>query len=631
MRRAPRLAASLLAVTFSGIARAQGAPQMQLQAEASTVGVGDVVHVQLDATSAGTMPSDPQLAGTQAFVVRGQSSAPQTQISIVNGARTDRYTLSTSWALEAKRVGRFQVGPASAAVGGSRFPSKAIEITVVPAGQAPRPRRPQSPFPPGFQSPFSFSPFDPWKGFFQGFDNDNTQQAPATEVATDPKLALDVPRGPYYFLHATVDKQTAVVGEQVTFSVYEYVDIAARADIDAEDAHDPTVVDFAKRQLLREDQEPPVVGYASVAGGTWRVRLARRWALFPLRAGDLTIGPMRIGLTRPQAAAGTQRASETIVVHASEPPVAGRPPGYAIGDVGRFILTAQVSPREVEEGGAIAVHVELAGTGNLPGTLGTPARQGIEWLTPEIHDEVGPTGRDAFGGKRTFDYVVRPRRHGDVDLGDLTLPFWNPEQRKYEVARASLGSVRVTQSAAASDAPAEPLKEMLPGLPAARDALAGNSIARAHLDDSPIYWIAGIGAWPAAFAVAVGGRAVGKRVVGAWRRRKASPATELKERLAAATSACSGADARNADAAIARALEAAAVAHAGVSVRGALGTEVVDRLEKAGIGREAASRVADLLRECEAARFAPEAADITTARNRWQRAQGAIRGLERDG
>ena len=630
MSHTPRLLVSLFILTFSSIARAQGAPQMQLQADATTVGVGDILHVQLDASSAGTMPSDPQLGGTQGFVVRGQTSpSAQSQISIINGARTDRYTLSMSWALEAKRVGTFHLGPASAVVGGARYPSRAIDITVVPAGQAPRRRPQQSPFPPGFQNPFS--PFDPWKGFFQGFDNDNAAPAPAAEVTTDPKLSLDVPRGAYYFLHATADKSTAVVGEQVTFSVYEYVDIAARADIDAEDAHDPTVVDFAKRQLLREDQEPPVVGYASVAGSTWRVRLARRWALFPLRAGDLTIGPMRIAMTRPQAAAGTQRASETIVVHVNEPPVAGRPPGYAIGDVGHFTLTAQASPREVEEGGAVAVHVELSGSGNVPSVLMTPARQGIEWLTPETHDELGPMGRDAFGGKRTFDYVVRPRRHGDVDLGDLTLPFWNPDQKKYEIARAPLGSVHVTKSAATPDAPAEPVKEMLPGLPGPRDALAGTNSAREHLDDSPVYWLAGIAAWPVAFAVAVGGSAAGKRAIEALRRRKASPATELRERLAAASSACRGADARSADAAIARAIEAAAIAHAGVSVRGALGREVVDRLERAGVGREAASHLADLLRECEAARFAPDAADIATARNRWHRAQGAIRGLERAG
>jgi hypothetical protein len=56
---------------------------------------------------------------------------------------------------------------------------------------------------------------------------------------------------------------------------------------------------------------------------------------------------------------------------------------------------------------------------------------------------------------------------------------------------------------------------------------------------------------------------------------------------------------------------------------------LVDRLEHAGVSPQAASSIAELLRECEAARFAPEASDVITARDRWLRAQGAIQSLER--
>jgi hypothetical protein len=73
------------------------------------------------------------------------------------------------------------------------------------------------------------------------------------------------------------------------------------------------------------------------------------------------------------------------------------------------------------------------------------------------------------------------------------------------------------------------------------------------------------------------------------------------------------------------------VAHLGISVRDAVGPEVVERLERAGVPSSAASRIADLLRECEAARFAPDAADVVAARDRWVRAQGAIRTLEKRG
>jgi hypothetical protein len=417
----------------------------------------------------------------------------------------------------------------------------------------------------------------------------------------------------------------------VTFSVYEYIDTSAsNLEVDGEDVHDSQAADFVKRPLLREDQEAVPVGHASVGGRTWDVKLVRRWALFPLRAGDLVIEPMSVGLLRPRSAAGSKRTTETLHVAVTEPPLAGRPPGYAVGDVGHFSLAAQVDPRQAEQGGAVGVHVEVSGRGSIPGTLAVPAQEGVEWLAPEVHDQLGPVGHDVFGGKRTFDFVVRLKRSGDVDLGDFALPFWDPEQHRYDVARAKLGTVRVTAApggpAASSDS-----QELLAGLPAPRLALAGEPPSHAHADDRSVFWLAGVAAWPFAFVVAFVGRKLGRRVVIAWREKRASPAHDLKERIAAANAASGSKDARKADAATARALEAAAVAHLGVSVRDAVGAQVVDRLERAGVPSSAAARIAELLRECEAARFAPDAADVVAARDRWVRAQGAIRTLEKRG
>ena len=517
------IAAILAILALGRHAAAQSAPQLQLRASATTVGVGDVFEIELSATSADTMPADAQLGGTHGFVVRGQNPVPsQTHISI-NGNRMDRYTLTMTWQLEAQRVGTFHVGPATVLLSGARYSVQPLTISVVPAGQAPRPRASAPALPPGMWSPFRFSPFDPWKGLLpQGIDGDDQGQGSAPQIPIDPKLSLESARGPFFFLHATVDKTTAVVGEQVTYSVYAYSDLGERADVDGEAGHESTAADFVKHPMLREDQDAPRVGYAMAGGRTWEVKLLRRWALFPLHTGDLVIGPMRLNVVRPQSAAGPSRTAETIVVHVTEPPLAGRPPGYTLGDVGHFSLTAQVSPREIEEGGAISVHVELSGTGNLPTAIPTPARAGVEWLTPETHGELAAMGHDAWGGKRTIDYVVRMRRPGSVDLGELALPFWDPDQRRYELARAPLGVVRVTRSAAGANASADPARETLPGLPAVRDRLEGTRGPRAHADDSPVFWIAGVGLWPLSILCRGGGSRRGSA-----RRRRMAKAARL--------------------------------------------------------------------------------------------------------
>jgi hypothetical protein len=613
------------ALGVTDAARAQSAPQMQVHADQDTVGIGDVLHVQMTAQSGDAMPSDAQPGATPGFVVRGQSSSPSQTHIIANGVRTDRFALTVDWALQAQRVGTFAIGPATVVVGGTRYASRPINVRVVPAGQAPPRPAPTRQAP----DPFGFSPFDPWKGLFPGFDRQEPQQPTQLPPVRDQALALAAPRARNFFLHATIDKTSAVVGEQVTFSVYQYIDAEAggKLAVEPSGSHDPSIPDFVKRVLKRDDEDDTLEGFVSMGGHVWQVNLSRRWALFPLHAGDLEIGPQSLTLARPATVAGEQRTTETFRVHVTDPPLAGRPPGYASGDVGRFAVSAQVTPRDVDQGGAVGVHVEISGTGNLPAAITPPARDGLEWLAPESHEQLGPTPGNAFGGKRTFDFVVRVLRAGTIDLGEIALPFWDPTGRRYDVARAPLGSVQARPSAtAASAAPAD---APLSGMPPPRDVLEGTRGPRAHADDASIFWLGGVGAWPVAFGLAMAGRAVGRRVSQVWRVRRASPAADLKDRLAAARAACGGDDSRRADAAIARALEAATVAHAGVSVRGAVGDEVAERLRRAGVLPDAAAALAEILRECEVARFSPHASDIVAARDRWGRAQGAIRQLER--
>jgi hypothetical protein len=624
------LAPAAFVLFLASGARAQSAPDVQIGVETDTVGLGDAVRVEMSVTSNDSMPSDPQIGATPGFSVRGQSVSPsQTHISI-NGQRSDRYTLTVDWSLRAGKTGTFNVGPPTITVGGTRFSTRIVTLHVVPAGQAPARRAPQPQQQP-FPFPFQFSPFDPWRGMVPGPDV-NPQPTEPEAPATDPKLALDAPRGQLYFLHVTADKTSAVVGEPIVFSAYEYIDNAAtNLEVDDSEVHDADVADFVKHAMLKEE-DATLAGYAAIGGRTWTVRLVRRWALFPLRAGDLTIGPMMVGLARPRSVAGTKRVSETLHVQVGEPPAAGRPPGYATGDVGRFTLTAQVQPRQADQGGAVGVHVEVSGKGNVPNTLAVPSRPGVDWLTPQVHDQLGPVGHDAYGGTRSFDYVVHLSRSGDVDLGDITLPFWDPDQRRYAVATAKLGTVKVAPSPTPAPASAaQPEEETLPGLPAPRTTLEGLPAASRHLDDTFGIWLAAAAAGPLSFFAVMGLAEVGRRLIERLRERRTSPAADLKERMSAAHAACAAKDPRTADAAIVRALEAATIAYTGVSVRGAIGGEVAERLERSGVGTAAAHSVAELLRECEAARFAPDAVDAAAAKARWQRAQGAIRTLEKRG
>ncbi len=606
-----RVLITLLVVLFATPAFA-ATPEMRTQIEADTVSVGDDLHLTLTAMStSGETPSDPRLAATPGFSVRGTSVAPSTSISIINGVRTDKRGLNVTWTLHAERLGSFVIGPPSVQVGGTRFAGQSVRVMVVPAGRAP-PRRQQG----------SASPLDPWKGFFQ-LDMGGANEPREPEVVTDPKLSLDAPRAPIAFLHATIDKTNAVVGEQVTLSILEYVDALERRP-DYGDRHEATAAGFVKRSLLEQDDRAKVLGAALIGGRLWNVLLIRKHALFPLTTGDLEIGPM--ALQFPTNGGTAKRESESLFVHVTEPPLAGRPPGYTLGNVGHYDLSTEVTPREIDRGGAIGVTIGLSGTGNLPAQLSVPARAGIEWLTPEVHDKFGATRGDVFGGKRTFSYVVRVQKEGDVDLGQIELAYWDPDARAYGVARAPIGTIHVAPNGvpATADGPAD----LLPGLPDARPSLAPARAKGRHAADSLVFWI-GLGILPLASPFFAGARAAVRGVRARSASRAKDPRAEMKTRIAEADAASKGGDPRAVDAATGRALEATAIACVRVNLRGTTGAATEADLAKAGLDETHARDVVALYRECAAARFSPGDASAEGARMRWKNARGLIRALEK--
>src|SRR5260370_17067054 len=147
----------VVAVLAGRPALAQVAPQIRTQVDANLVGICDVVHLTVSATSSDPMPTDPQIGPTPGFVERARNPSPSETHFNINGAQTDRYTLTVDFVLQATRVGTFTVGPPSVAVGHPRFPSQPATPHVVPARKPPPP--PPRPPPHPTPSRLPFSPF----------------------------------------------------------------------------------------------------------------------------------------------------------------------------------------------------------------------------------------------------------------------------------------------------------------------------------------------------------------------------------------------------------------------------------------------------------------------------------------
>lgn len=610
MTRVLALLVALVALVVSVPALA-GPRQTRTSLSPDAIEAGDTTMLTFSVTP-GDQVSDAQLSVPSGLTVVGTMVSPSFQITVSNGQMHQVVSTRVMFRVRGSREGSYTLAAPSVLVAGTRVTGDRTTLHVVARGTLPR------------QQP---DPLDPFGLFgqgnpFQQFD----QQIPEIVEPTypvEPRFALPAPLDNDIFLHATIDKTQAVVGEQISLSVWVYADVTS-TDPELSDPHEVGTSEFLRQPLLNPNATIERTGFGRAGTHTYAVALLRKWALFPLHAGELEITPMKVRTGR-----GGERSSETLKVRVTEPPLDHRPAGYAIGDVGRFALNATVTPNEVERGAAVSVVVELSGWGNLPASLTVPVRPNIAWLDPEVKDDLkvldekAAGAKDVWGGSRTFTYIVTPKKEGDVDLGEIAVSFYDPRMHAYDVARAALGVVHVKPGIAPP--PADDTK-ILATMPPLRTALAGARGAEAHLDDSRTFfgWLV----MPTAlFGIAVSARRAARRFAERAQERKASPRAELKQRLRLLDDAEVSDDARAIDGASIRVVEAGALAHAGVNVRGVGGEAVAAVLVRAGVDSDAATELRDVLEACAAARFSPDGVETKDAKNRAARARALVQRL----
>ena len=563
-------------------------PDITLRADADEVEVGDVINLTLTAIADATapQPSDPSLKALRNARTQGPFVSSRSSMTVVNGHITRRAGFEATWQVQPSVPGMLELGPVTFQWNGRRVGAGSVKVVVRPPGMRPKVRGRPKP--------------DPLSGLFPfplGLDD----RRPDPEPPPDPQLSLDAPLDPAAFLRAIVDKPRAVVGEQVTLSVYLYVQPRVYQPLDP---HEPSAPDFFQRVISGGDQEGHVV---TVGGQRWNAQLLRRVALFPLHAGDLTVGPMSVTLLGPGfhgagMRGGMVRATRPITVQAVEPPAQGRPPGYALGDVGTYTLSANVEPRTVEAGASVAVTALLRGTGNVPSSVKLPERSGVDWLEAESREAIDvPNG--VVAGARSFTWVVKLDKPGRVELGELTLPFYDPKRGAYDVARASLGAVVVTGAPVAASSAAA-VRDPFLGVAPARTTLSPFTPAPPPWTDAPWFWALLLGS-PLAVLFVDGATRGGRAVLARRRLARDSAASRVNEALAEAAAAGKANDGKRAASAVERAVVSAVEGAVALRIRGLLRDEVRAALVREGVADADALEVEAILRECDAWRFVP--------------------------
>jgi hypothetical protein len=592
---------------------AQSEPEITVRTSADRVETEEPFTLELKAlvVNATSSPRDPELHAPRDFSVAGPSVSTQMMMNSFGGGSTAlRSGIGATWQLIAHKQGKFVIPGPTVIWNGHRVAGPAVTVVVVKGTGRPRPQ-PQSPFlfPGGPGFPF------PWFGRQVPEDIDEDESSAPSE------LSLPQAPDPNVFLRATVDKKAAVVGEQITLSIYLY--FRPNADLRSPSWHDAPLSDFLRLPLLKNPgAERPVA--ATVGGKRWRAKLLDRLAIFGVRAGDLHTGSQRIAFGR------NERVSEDYVIHVTEPPLSGRPPGYAVGDVGRYTVTAEVKSRKVEQGGSVPVAVTLSGTGNLPHSLRLPQRPGVEWLDPEQRESIEPQG-GSIAGTRTFGYLVRIQGNGRIDLGEVALPYWDPAAKRYEVARAALGAVDVTATG-----PGSAPKPAVDSSQAEVDPFATLPLPRTKLSSFAARKPVGLSGAPLWLCIVLPPIVVGvgrlaarasSKLRARWAATRDSPTALSRRALDAAAAGATHGDLRALTVASERAVHLAIEAAVGLRSRGVLLSSLAEELEQRGVSQPLAQRVVQMLTECDAIRFMPVPSG-GEAESLLERARGIVFDLE---
>ncbi len=186
-------------------------------------------------------------------------------------------------------------------------------------------------------------------------------------------------------------------------------------------------------------------GPLEARGGGEPVRTTTfRRALFPTRTGELAIDPSVLHYRDPDDIEHTLELPATRIRVVALPDHA-RPEGFQ-GVVGQLRVETRASAEVLELGESLPVQIEVYGSANT-WDVATPDLEAALGEKFEVFPDpprlrLGEQG-DKLTARRTFGFEVVPGETGRHHLPVVAVPYFDPDARRYRVARSEPVAFRV--------------------------------------------------------------------------------------------------------------------------------------------------------------------------------------------
>ena len=312
-------------------------------------------------------------------------------MSWVNGQMSS--SMSHTYFLSPKKLGKFTIPPATAQSKAGNVESKPLAIEVIEGGNTGQAQQQQQ----------------------------SQQSSPAESPITNSEEC---------FVKILTDKRKVVKGEPIAVS---YVLYNRYQGFELTEYEFPTLSGFWKEEI-KLDNIQWEQNYEQINGKNYQKAYFVRQVLIPQRSGTLEIGPFileaRVGRSFFRQGTPIRITSNVLKIEVADLPAA--PEGFT-GGVGKLDFDVQADRTELMANEAINLTITVSGKGNLP-LIEAPALNfpsDFEVYDPKVVDK---SIRNAAGisGSKTFEYLIIPRYPGSYDLDAITFSYFDPAKRSYQ-------------------------------------------------------------------------------------------------------------------------------------------------------------------------------------------------------
>jgi hypothetical protein len=567
---------AILAAMAIVLALSASASALEFRAELdrTTVPVGGQLALRLILMGGQDLPRlrPPVIDGFETY-----SAGTSQNISIVGGQV--QVSVTQTFVLLAKREGTFTVGPFELTHDGQKMTTDSFTVKVVAGGQPALPPSSGS----SRQSQGGARPLD-------------------------------------FFVRAEADKREAFVNEQVTLTFRFYSRVRLSKD---PEYSPPTATGFWVEDL------PPVRQYTEDVDGVQYLVNEVKSALFPTSAGDLTIGPATVKVTR--SAADNWRLRDPFQFFGQDPfavldngkpevlttkplklrvkplPTEGKPSGFS-GLVGQYTLTSRIDKESIEANLPLTITLVLAGDGNLS-TAPEPQLtlpQGVRSYDSQSRVNTNKEGY-RLRGEKVIEKVLIPQVPGRLAIPPAVVVVFDPKKGAYRAIASDSLSVTVLPSTASVAAAGGDRAVRRVGRDAReiREGAGVLATPKRWLYEQPAFWVMQalpLGVFVAARQVARARRLL-ERDQGLARARRARGLAH--RRLREAHSALASGTADGFFTILGRSMTDFTSDKLGVSRHGVPQEELLEALQARGGSEELVTRLRRLLERCDMGRFAP--------------------------